>query len=267
MTAAHHPQPDALAQTLHRLPPHPGDAGGMAERTGLWQQGGRLTIGLDTSLADLAHSSLIRAGAVCLAEAARFDQSRGEISLAASLRPDLAPSSGLALALVALAAEIEIARLQPDQTVARSWQPIATFLANPPPPPSLPLAVQMAAGEDIRGSAFVPAPAVRGASATLRAAAAALGLAADGTVATAAVALLPLSGPLFAVETASLLVGHPIGPDRLAAAARQAQIDAQTRLGPALAPPAFPIQVAAHLVRKALDRAAARCLARLEAGA
>lgn len=262
MTAVAHHHAHTPVQAL-QPPPLP-ETGHLAETSGIYRSGGWLTIGLGATLADVAHSSLVRAEATCLAEAARFGQSRGENTLADGLRPGYAPVSGIALAVVALAAEIEVGQSQAHQTPSRSWLPVLTFLDTPLPPSSLPLSLRLKVGKGVRGSAFVPAPAVRGASASLVAAAASLTLAADGTISAAGIALLPQSGSLFEVTAASLLIGQAIDPDRIAAAAKQAQTVAQTRLGPTLASAAFPIQVAAHLVRKTLDRAAARCLAQAE---
>lgn len=256
-------QPITLAEAVHGLGLSDEtirrDSGRIVARAGIQQDGGWLTIDLNTSPADLAHSSLIRAEAACLAEAARFDQRNGALTLVAALTP----VTGMALALAALVAEIETAPLPSDPMAGRAWQPTLTFLQNPP---ALALTARLDVRAPVRGSAFVPAPAVRGASATLQAAAAGLSLDGEGKTIAAAIALLPQSGPLFAVEAASLLIGLPIGPDPIAAAAQQAQAEAAARLGPTLASAAFPVQVAAHLVRKALDRAAARCLAQMEAG-
>lgn len=266
MTSAARRQPANLAEALHWLsltsatPTH-FDTGRVAEMSGIQSIGGRLIIGLNTTPADLSHSSLIRSEAACLAEAARSGHNQGIITLAAGLTP----TCGMALALVALAAEIELTRLRPEQAVERSRRSILPFLQEPPAPPALAVAVHLDLSDRVRGSAFVPAPAVRGASASLQAAAAGLRLDADGIVREAVVAVLPQSGPLFEVEVAPLLLGQPIDPHRIAAAAQRAQVSAQTFLGPALISAAFPVHVAAHLVRKALDRAAARCLALLEA--
>ncbi len=263
-------QPATLAEALYWLDeptetPVRLDTGRIAEMSSIQQTGGRLTIGLNATPGDLAHSSLVRAEATCLAEAARFSQARGAESLAA----EMTPISVLALALIALAAEIEVARLQPDQTVSRAWQPLIAFLESPPASRSLAVAVRLDVRRRIHGSAYVAAPAVRGAAASLQAAAASLSLDdVEGVVAAAFIALLPKTGPLFAVEpAAALLHGKAIDPGSIAAAAQQAQASAQTRLGPTFTSTAFPVHVAAHLVRKALDRAAARCLFLMEAGA
>lgn len=263
-------QPATLAEALYRLnepteAPVRLDTGRIAEMSGIQQTGGRLAIGLNTTPGDLAYSSLVRAEATCLAEAARFSQARGAEALVA----EMTPLSGLALALVALAAEIEVACLRPGQAVSRAWQPLIAFLENPPASRTLAVAVRLDVRRRIRGSAYVAAPAVRGAAASLQAAAASLILdKVDGVVVSAAIALLPKEGPLFAVEpAAALLQGKAINPDGIAAAAQQAQVSAQTRLGAGFTSTAFPVHVAAHLVRKALDRAAARCLSLMETGA
>lgn len=259
------PQPQTVDEALRWLSEaRPGsgfiDASRIIEMSGIQQSGGYLTVGLNTTPADLIHSSLVRGQATCLAEAARYGQAAGALVLGA----ELTPTSALALALVALSGEIELARLQPDQTVGRTWQPLPTFLANPPSSPFLPVAVRLEASKRAHGSAFVPAPAVRGASASLHAAAASLrldGASSDAVVIAATIALLPRSGAFFCADVAAAqLIGQPVDSQRIAAAAQQAQIVAQALLGPTFTSSAFPVHVAAHLVRKALDRAAARGL-------
>lgn len=259
------PQPQTVAEALRWLSEEtPGsgfiDASHIAGMSGIQQSGGYLTIGLNTTPADLIHSSLIRGQATCLAEAARYGQTGGALVLSA----ELTPTSALALALVALSVETEVARLQPDQTVVRTWQPLPAFLAYPPALPFLPVSVRMDVSKRVRGSAFVPAPAVRGASASLHAAAASLSLdsaSSEAIVIAATIVLLPKSGAFFCADAAATqLIGQPVDSERIAAAAQQAQIVAQALLGPTFTASAFPVHVAAHLVRKALDRAAARSL-------
>ncbi len=225
---------------------------------GISQFGGYLTISCDLTPAAVAHSSLILTHAICLAEACR----QPDMVLAPSLGDVLHPASPLSLALVAIEAEVALALPVRSDPNERQWQTLLDFLTDPLASVFPPLAVRFAACVAACGSAFTPAPAVRGASASLRATAVFLRLnARSNLVSAATIALLPKSGALFRIEAAAAhLRGQPLSPERISAAAQIAQASAQDALGPTFTSPAFPVHVAAHLVRKALDRAAARAL-------
>lgn len=222
---------------------------------GIYRVGGYLMIGLETLPADIAHSALVREWATCLAEVCRHD----DIGLRAQLAEALIPGGLAALALAALQAELFL------PATGQCWVPLAESLDNGPDRLRMATAVRIPVHGDACGSAFVPAPAVRGVVTTLQAVAASVRLDREHRLVKAVgLALLPRYGSVLPTALAeTVLRGQPVTVAAIAQAAQAVQAQTQEVLGPLSS--AFPVQVTAHLVRKALDRAAARALAMLAA--
>jgi hypothetical protein len=223
------------------------------QRTGIHRCGGYLLIGPETAPADIAHSHLIRDHATCLAEVCRHET----VLLGDHLAEGLTTNGLAALALAAL---------QADLLAGGEWAPLTELLSTAPERMRTATTIRLLVYQQACGSAFVLAPAVRGVTTSLRAVAASIWLDPQTRLVTATgLALLPRYGPiLYASLVETLLRGQPVTVAAIAEAAQAAQAQVQEVLGPGTSSSsAFPIQVTAHLVRKALDRAAARALARL----
>lgn len=224
---------------------------------GIYRVGGYLIIGLETLPADIAHSALVREWATCLAEVCRSD----EIGLRARLAEVLLPTGLAILALAALQAELFLPAAE------RRWVPLAELLNVGLDHLRTAAAVRVPVHGDACGSAFVPAPTVRGAATTLQAVAASIRLDRESRLVKAVgLALLPRYGSVLPTALAeTVLRGQTVTVAAIAQAAQAVQAQVQEVLGPGPLSSAFPVQVTAHLVRKALDRAAARALAMLAA--
>ncbi|MCS7038336.1 MAG: hypothetical protein RMN24_03720 [Anaerolineae bacterium] len=222
---------------------------------GIYRVGGYLIIGLETAPADVAHSGLVREWATCLVEVCRYD----EMGLRARLAESLMSSGPLALALAALQAELFL------PTAERRWTPLAELMDTGFEHLRTAVAVRLPLHGDACGSAFVPAPAVRGAATTLQAVAASIRLDREHRLVRAVgLALLPRYGSIVATALAeTVLRGQAVTVAAIAQAAQAVQAQTQEMLGPGPLSAAFAVPVTAHLVRKALDRAAARALAML----
>lgn len=230
------------------------DLSRLHERNGVHQLGGRVLIGLNTTLAELAHSSLVQTQAACLAEAAEQAPGPG-LSLALALA---APDRLIPLALSALDAEIELAEMEEGE-MRRRWQGLALFLDRQPAL-ALPLALRFARLGRGAGSALARQTLPPGMLPSLHAAAAALRLEGE-RIAAAALAILPASGPPRTLPpAAAALIG--LAP---AAALDQIGEHARAALAAALPPPppaaSFYVDLSAHLLRQALARALARAAA------
>lgn len=238
------------------------DVGGIFELSGIHQMAGRLVIGMNATHAELAHASLIRSRATCLAEACELDEDPFGATLAHDLRPRDSYSDVL-LSLATLEAEVEIARLGSSDSVERTWLPLSDVWGKSPAGETkLLLAAGFAAGNRSSGSALISATPPAGTSTTVRAAGAHVGLDADGeTVATVRVFVNPAVGPPIGSETAASLIGLTLEPDVIEAAARAVQADIVDQLPAQSAEREYHIDLVAHLVRQALDRAAARARA------
>ena len=243
------------------------DASHLSGRNGIHQFGGRLVIGLNMTLAELARSSLVRSRATCLHEACAYLPLLADKPLAlafaelsASLNsapPGLWPPL---VALLALDASVTLARLDASERVEQIFVPLAEFPGETFPQPVLPLAVSFAVADGMGGSAFVPVPETPGMAPASLAAAVRLALAADAqTVVSAGIALVsPVGAPARVSSAEDCLQGHTFDPESIGAAAWEAQHFALAQWPAASATRTYPIQLAAHLVRTALDRAAAR---------
>jgi CO/xanthine dehydrogenase FAD-binding subunit len=224
---------------------------------GIYRVGRYLIIGLETAPADIAHSHLIRQWATCLAEVCRHD----EIGLRAHLVDGLTTGGLSTLALAALQGELFL-----PQAESR-WTPLAEVLSTAPEHLRAATAVRLPCYDDACGSAFVIAPAVRGIATTLQAVAASVRLDREHRLVRAVgLALLPRCGSIVSTALAeTVLRGQPVTVAAIAQAAQAVQAQTQEMLGPGMPSSAFPVPVTAHLVRKALDRAAARALAMVAA--
>ena len=243
------------------------DTSRLSERNGIHQFGGRLLIGLNMTLAELARSSLVRSQATCLQEACAYLPLVADKPLAlafaglpASLNappPDFWPPL---VALLALDAEVELAWLGASERVEQILVPLAELSSETFPQPVLPLAVSFPVTDSMGGSAFVPVPATPGMAPTPLAAAVRLAFAADAqTVASARIALVsPAGAPARVPSAEDCLQGRPLDPESIGAAAQGAQHFALAQWPATSTARSYPIQLAAHLVRTALDRAAAR---------
>lgn len=222
---------------------------------GIYRVGGYLIIGLETSPAVIAHSVLIREWATCLVEVCRYD----EIGLRAHLAESLMNGGLLVLALAALQAELFLPKGE------QRWVALAELLDAGSERLRTAVAVRLPLHGDACGSAFVPAPAVRGAATTLQAVAASIRLDREHRLVRAVgLALLPRYGSIVATALAeTVLRGQAVTVAAIAQAAQAVQAQTQEMLGPGPLSAAFAVPVTAHLVRKALDRAAARALAML----
>lgn len=231
------------------------DLSRVAERGGVHQLGGRLLIGLNVGLAELARASLVQTQAACLAEAAEQAPDAG-LSLALSLA---APDRLIPLALSALDAEIELAELGEGGEIRRRWQGLALF-RDRQSALALPLALRFARLGRGAGSALARQTLPPGMLPSLHAAAAALRLEGE-RIAAAALAILPAAGPPRPLpQAAAALIG--LAP---AAALDQIGERARVELAAALPPPppdaSFYVDLSAHLLRQALARALARAAA------
>ncbi len=279
-------RPQTLSETLHLLREH-GDrahvvAGSVApagatplgidtsrlsERNGIHQFGGRLLIGLNMTLAELARSSLVRSQATCLHEACAYLPLIADKPLAlvfaglpAGLNPPPPDFWPPLVALFALDADVELAWLGASERVEQISVPLAELSGETFPQSVLPLAVSFHVADHMGGSAFIPAPATPGMAPTPLAAAVRLAFAADArTVANAGIALVsPAGAPARVPSAEDCLQGRPLDPESIGAAAQGAQHFALAQWPATPTARSYPIQLAAHLVRTALDRAAAR---------
>lgn len=279
-------RPQTLSETLHLLRRHgdqadagagpvaPADATPLAidmsrlsERNGIHQFGGRLLIGLNMTLAELARSSLLRSQATCLHEACAYLPLIADKPLALAFAempagqdpppPDFWPSL---VALLALDADVELAWLGTGERVEQISVPLAELSGKTVSQPVLPLVVSFPVADHMGGSAFVPFPMTPGMAPTPLAAAVCLAFAADAlTVASAGIALVsPAGAPARVPAAEDFLQGRPLDPESIAAAALEAQHFALAQWPAVSTAASYPIQLAAHLVRTALDRAAAR---------
>ncbi len=245
------------------------DLSRLEERGGIHQLGGRIRIGLNVTVVELARSSLVITQAACLHEACTVDPLAAGLPLgrafpvfpphADGLPAELRP---LLVALAALDAELELAELGAGDRIERVLVPLAAPPAEAAASAVLPLSVSFPVGSGRIGSAFVPAPSAHAMSAAPVACAARLALSADvRTIAAAGVALLSPAGACLRVPPAeACLQGHPANAETIGAAGLAAQQLAMAQW-PVTTPAAgYAIHLAAHLVRTALDRAIARAL-------
>jgi len=224
---------------------------------GIYRVGRYLIIGLETAPADIAHSQLICEWATCLAEVCRYE----DISLRAHLADGLTTGGLPTLALAALQGELFLPQTE------RHWAPLAELLSTGPEYLRAATMVRLSIHNDACGSAFVVAPAVRGIATTLQAVAASVRLDPEHRLVRAVgLALLPRCGSIvFTALAETVLRGQAVTVAAIAQAAQAVQAQTQEMLGPGMPSSAFPVPVTAHLVRKALDRAAARALAMVAA--
>ncbi|NOX62851.1 MAG: hypothetical protein GXP42_13035 [Chloroflexi bacterium] len=234
------------------------DVGRLAEMAGVHQFAGSVTIGLNATLNDIAHTSLVRMGATCLAEACERDPNPNATLLNHLLRPPN-PRPFTLLALLTLAAEVDVAFLDPAMGVRRTWRILENVWEGRIAAAELPLAVRFAATKKYEGSALADARPMSTLRALSVAACARVGLAGETEkVETARVALLLAQGPPKRMpETERMVLGRPIGVESIEAAAHAAQSEAETAFR-AMSVGSYDINPTAHLVRLALDHAAAR---------
>lgn len=224
---------------------------------GIHRVGDYLIIGLETAPADLAHSHLIDEWATCLAEVCRHD----DLALRAHLGDGLTTGGLATLALAALQGELFLPQVE------RRWVPLAELLSTAPEHLRAAVAVRLPCGDEACGSAFVVTPTVRGITTALQAVAASIRLnRKQRLVKAVGLALLPRCGSIVVTALAeTVLRGQAVTVAAIAQAAQAVQAQTQEVLGPGIPSSAFPVSMTAHLVRKALDRAAARALAMLAA--
>ena len=234
------------------------DVGRLAEMVGIHQFAGSVTVGLNVTLNDMTHASLIRSGAMCLAEACERDPNPNATLTHHLLRPPT-PRPFTLLALLTLAAEVEVARPDPIVGARRVWRALERAWEGRIAADELPLAVHFAASAPREGSALADARPAAGLRALSLAACARLRLADDSEkVETACVAALLAQGPPIRIPQAErALVGRPIGAEIIEEAAHAAQRLAEKTFR-AASRSAYDINPTAHLVRQALDHAAAR---------
>lgn len=234
------------------------DLSRLSARAGIQQWGGWLALGLNNTCAELAHASLIRSQATCLAEAAE-QHADAAAHLAAALT-GAGDSPDVLLALVALESEVEVANLDAQRRVERIRLPLLAFMKQPSGVPGLPLTLHIAAAGGSRGSALVRQDLAPGMTSSFQAAAACLTLE-GGSITAASLALRTpgqLSVPLPAAAQALIGQRHDTA---IPVAAERAREEIQPLLPPAAQEPPFYVEISAHLLRRALDRALARALA------
>ena len=238
------------------------DTANIIEMSGIHQMGGRMIIGMNATYAELAHASLIRSRATCLAEACELSDDPFGATLARALRPRES-FSDVFLALAILAAEVETARLGPSGAVERAWIPITeTSDRDSAESARLWLAARFAVGNIRTGSALIPAAPPSGTTSVVQAVAAYVGLDTDSeSVVTVRVFINPAEGTPIGSETVANLIGLTLEPDVIETAARAVQADIVEQLPVQPAGREYHIDLVAHLVRQALDRAAARARA------
>ncbi|HEY52104.1 MAG TPA: hypothetical protein G4N94_01460 [Caldilineae bacterium] len=239
------------------------DIGHLAELAGIHQLGGKVIVGANTPHSLVARSSLIRTHGACLAEASE----EAHHPFASVLAYDFHPAEGFpatVLALFALDAEIESAWLDGDGGEQRRWSPIDA-LWNPAIiwETRLALVVRFSAGGRPSGSALITVNPPPGTDAFIQAAAARLTLSPDQRIITdAKIAVSPTIGAPFASPTAAArLLGETPTPATIEQAAQTALAEARVHFSPAaLLTSTYPIDLVAHLTRRALDKALARAL-------
>jgi CO/xanthine dehydrogenase FAD-binding subunit len=238
------------------------DASRLTDMAGIHQLGGRIAIGVNTPHSAIARSSLIRTHGVCLAEACE-EANHPAASLLLYDFQALAASPPTLPALVALDAEIESAWDADKGAVERGWSGLDSF-GNPAiaRDAHMVLAVRFSVGGAASGSASIFAAPPAGTDALLRSAAVRLSLdAAKRVIVAAKIVLAPRQGaPFSSPAAAELLRNHPPTPDLIEQAAHAALLDAQQHLPASTPKSTYRIELAAHLVRRALDRALARAL-------
>ncbi len=236
------------------------DSSRLSEMSGIHRLGGNITIGCNMSPVDIMHASLIRVSATCLMEGCEKESMAAVSTLGAHLH-HLPTVSLIALALTALNVEVEYATLDDDGRITRAWMPLAQVIAKISDVTALLfLAVRFKSGGRDQGSALIEADPLRGAASPVYAAAARLVLdPVDSIVIGASIVLSPAQGLSFHVpEAESLLIQKPITPDGIELASATAGDIVADSLTVSQRDATYTVNLAYHLVRTVLDRAAAR---------
>lgn len=238
------------------------DTSHLADLAGIHQLGGRVIIGANTPHSIIARSSLIRLHGACFAEASEETNHPSASVLTYDLRPATSFPVTI-LALSALSAEIESARLDSEGGTKREWSPIEDVW-NPSIvwTSRLALAVRFSVGGQTSGSALIAVNPPPGTDAAIQATAAYLSLKPDQkTITNVKVVLAPRQGvPFTSPSAVAQLLGNAPDPARIEQAAQAALSDARVHFSPSPPTTAYPIDLAAHLTRQALDKSLARAL-------
>ncbi|MCO6453313.1 MAG: hypothetical protein J5I90_21200 [Caldilineales bacterium] len=229
----------------------------LAEMTGIHRLGGVLGIGLNTTLAGVAHASLVRVGATCLAEACERIRDPGSTLL--SQLDSCETSSLVTLALAALDSEIEMAWLEIGAGIQRAW----VGLADCGESSNLWLNVRLRAHGRQSGSALVVTDMPAGMTPLALAAAAVIILDPEtGVIGTCRLVLLPaLGNPVRLVAAESALNQHALEQATIDAAAQLAQQQSLPLVSIIAPGQPYRTNTTAHLVRQAIDHAGARAVA------
>jgi len=233
------------------------DTGRLDSLSGIAQLGGVLTIGLNTTYDEVIASSLIQAGAACLIDAAH-EGSKVALggAFAFDLQRPLAAFPTIA-ALLALETEVELAYMESGGQPVSAWQPLTDYLSSPPPNPHLLMRLRLTLPPKPCGTALVLSRLPGGTDSPVQALAVTLALSGvdgrlvDVTVTIAERGVLPYA----LTATAHALVGAKITQERIEQAVQIALTEVSVEDAQ---PQPFAINLTPHLLRQALDKAAAR---------